>query len=739
MSAAERLVPVLTRYSKVIAVIIAVIAAIAGFQLRMTAVYKYGYYLNAYDPWIVYWITKQLYDHGLGYWWHLTREVTRNLFWYPWGRDFPRTEYPLMPALIALTYPLGKSLGFTLMQWCVIFPPILGALIVIGSFLAVREATGSDAAGVTAALLVAFLPACMDRTIAGFLEKEGMATAIMAFVFFAYLRGLHKRDLKWFIAAGVLLAAIFWTWGGCYYVLGLVAAHLALLPILNYDVEKDTVIGATAMFIALDALSFFNPKVKPITPLFIEAGAIALLLIYLYGCRRFAEKLKLPFARTWQDKAMYIGVLVVAAAAFLVLAYFNIIPIGTRYLAAIFPWLRTRNIIFESVAEHQPPSLTAIWHELGAVLILAAGAVLYAIYKRSPGTALLALGYVIAIYVLTGRSYFMQLAGFHSALCAAVLAAPAASMIRGHLEALSVAPSKARIKRKKVTARREEMGGLLFGATLAAVIVLTVAFTVWSGAAYAARMPPQSILTAGTGVMMSNAWLEAMKFMNTTLPSDAVVIAWWDYGYWISVGGNRASVADGATINGTQMRLLAKALTGTEEEAARIFVYNFHCKPNKTFVLVYDVFVLDNSSRTAWPILVMIGKTPQGFPVISEGTVDIPKSKWMLAIAGKNVSEYINFTGPIMIGLGEGMIFYGPLWTEEKVQNALVYRIMIDGIYELGYKFVAPYDGAVPRPNMTYFKPYKIIVDKKEVPGRPGSYRAVVIFIYELLRAPSVG
>ncbi len=48
-------------------------------------------------------------------------------------------------------------------------------------------------------------------------------------------------------------------------------------------------------------------------------------------------------------------------------------------------------------------------------------------------------------------------------------------------------------------------------------------------------------------------WFEALNWINSNTPTNAVIIAWWDYGYWVNVMGNRTAVADNATLNETRI------------------------------------------------------------------------------------------------------------------------------------------------------------------------------------------
>jgi dolichyl-diphosphooligosaccharide--protein glycosyltransferase len=65
-------------------------------------------------------------------------------------------------------------------------------------------------------------------------------------------------------------------------------------------------------------------------------------------------------------------------------------------------------------------------------------------------------------------------------------------------------------------------------------------------------------------------WSETLTWLKNNLPSDTVVASWWDYGYWISVIGDKISLADNGTINGTQIAQLGQMFMSNETEALTI-------------------------------------------------------------------------------------------------------------------------------------------------------------------------
>jgi dolichyl-diphosphooligosaccharide--protein glycosyltransferase len=61
-----------------------------------------------------------------------------------------------------------------------------------------------------------------------------------------------------------------------------------------------------------------------------------------------------------------------------------------------------------------------------------------------------------------------------------------------------------------------------------------------------------------------------MQWVRENTPKDAVIAAWWDYGYWITALGDRKSLADNATLIDWQIEKIAKMFFSTPENAWHI-------------------------------------------------------------------------------------------------------------------------------------------------------------------------
>lgn len=137
-----------------------------------------------------------------------------------------------------------------------------------------------------------------------------------------------------------------------------------------------------------------------------------------------------------------------------------------------------------------------------------------------------------------------------------------------------------------------------------------------------ANVPP-TILNGGTGYLITSYdWINALNWISEHTPQDAVIAAWWDYGYWITTLGNRSTLADNAANNQTRIVTIAKMLMERPEQATEIAN-----KIKADYIVIYVV---------AQPVLVD-NKT---YYILGYGG-DESKTPVFMAMAGLDESRYI--------------------------------------------------------------------------------------------------
>jgi dolichyl-diphosphooligosaccharide--protein glycosyltransferase len=701
----DSLYRLMDRFSWPITISILVVVGIAGLYVRLLPAIHYGLELDANDPWIAYWIAKYFHEHGL---FNLEGLKHVSNFWYPEGRNFLTTAKIGISWFAAATYPIGKAFGLTLKEWVALMPPSAAALGLIVVFIFVYRLTKSKLGALTAATLYSLAPGAIVRTTVGFVEKIGIAFPLIVLFLWLSLEAFRARSPRGRVilslVAGAFGASIGLVWGGyaLAFLIVLVAAFIHPIlekPRLDYleQVYLPLYVGAALVFSILPGhgvrflASTYGLLVASPLVVYLLAFAVARLAGY-YDWRLHA----------WLTTSLLIiaGTLVSSGVA----------NPGERALAAI--GIRHLSPLVESVQEHAPAPMRAIMREYGVALILSiSGIIAEAVMGRRGGggygRALRISIYLVALFLVYANknmSYFTEMAASMNTL--------AAGLFVGSLASLDEVLGSGRASRRKHA--RESFDELKAAALAIVVLVVAVGALYGLQQAYVTNeAKAASIKTSMLGPMrirtangkaeliapLNGAWINALQFINQSTPPNALIVSWWDYGYWITVNTNRATVADGATLNETQIRILARLLTGNEDGASALLREYFHAKPGKTYIVFYDVFLgfYNNGTIRLLPYPSISNITADGTEkAVVHGLGDLPKSFQMLRI-GYRVDPFV--PSPFLTNYStrvyqSGIVYHhfpgftgNPQESVNLVYNTLLYKLTVAGLYELNRGF----------------------------------------------------
>jgi len=694
------------------------------YPLLNTLQYGYYPYLDELDPYEAYYVVNYMLQHGpLSYFDLRPPNPAVMIFWYPWGRDFLTTELPGLIYTIYLTYIPLKLLGVDLMTYMVLFPVIATAASLIGIYLVSKELSGSTFAALTSTAFFAFL--FTDRTIAGFTVKYTMALAILPYALYTFVKAYRSMKPLYFLIHGLVVAYMALSSGLYIGVLAISCLTMIIYPLVTKKVEPRSILANAALMVLPSILVFISYPMYGISYLYKSVGAVTLLTLFLLALRYYI----IPVITPKKANIAYLATIIVIGAAGVAL-----ISIGHLVGGKVAQALGITHVLGTlsfTIAEYQPTNPSFLMSYYGVLVMISILSLLYALYLLAAKRDLIALYVSVltlgTLYVLENLSYFTSFA--------ALILSISSSYFLGFLAST--------VSSRLFSVRRRRSSSL---APILSIVLLTTLISAQAYVAYSYHIPPYRyhlpmVLTSGIGLTTPNtAWLDALRWIRENTPSDSVVVSWWDYGYWISVLGQRASVADGATINGTQIEILAKILTSRDAEAAKLLIQNFRVVPNKTYVLVYDTFVATpnyvypiNNADAAKAISAILRIA--GYDIDADIYGNNPRTAQYI---GSGPQKYVK-----IVSQGQ-QISLRPNWESPSIQNMLLFRIMINGIYtafpgtifysadpSAGGNFVDPADMG----NMTYFKPAAIF--KSAITSVPGAYDIyVIVFIYQLVGAP---
>jgi len=283
------------------------------------------------------------------------------------------------------------------------------------------------------------------------------------------------------------------------------------------------------------------------------------------------------------------------------------------------------------------------------------------------------LFFLVGLYIVirnpTNRNIFLVIFGITSLYFAASMVrllaifAPAFAIIAGigilgvlkpFYTLLQESPRNiAKTKRKLARVSKEYSGVAIF--LIFMLLVSSLAFSPQTGGlprainqAYTPTAISGSSLPIGGSSLTTSvdAWINTLDWVKSHVPSNNVVVSWWDYGFWLTYLGNCTTLNDNTTENTTQIENVGFIYMANETQAMQMLsTYNNKDNPGRVnYILVFTVLGISQTSTGS-------------YVAIPAGYGDEGKFVWMARISGDAKNRLIN----------EGLMNPATAWTDEKV------------------------------------------------------------------------
>ena len=232
-----------------------------------------------------------------------------------------------------------------------------------------------------------------------------------------------------------------------------------------------------------------------------------------------------------------------ALAAVALLSFGSVSTLSRRYLSVIFPWARSTNPLVESVAEQALPTGRDYFSSYLVLLFLGIFGAIIAFRRKNPATIFALVIGLPRLYISAGFSRLLVYSSIALAILGGIgFAEVAFSLLKP--------ASSSMVKRKPTYSTESEMRAVYSVALIALLAFPASIFWIPNPVPCTASSLLCDQSPADYGVTIANGgtvfahselpdWLEALNWIKYNTPQNAVIIAWWDYGYWINVMGEQ--------------------------------------------------------------------------------------------------------------------------------------------------------------------------------------------------------
>jgi len=645
-----------------------------SFLVRSQAA-DFGWQLNEFDPFFNYRATQYIIDNGINAYF----QWDDNLSWYPHGRDISETSQVMLHITAAAAYWVFGG-GMSLYDFVILFPVIFGSLSCIVIFALVRVIGGTTAGLFSALFFSVSLPMILRGSI-GWFKSEPLGLFLGFLALYFLLSGINSKNKKIaiikLISAGIIVPLSLSAWGGSQFFIIPIGIFFLTLPFVRSD--HKFIMWAIPLFTAITFL--FSLSFSRVSSSFVFGlGGASLLVptIFVIACI-FIQSKSNETKKTRNGLLFLASILIIGTLVLIINVNTEFLPLPSyRYLNAINPFLTTTIPLVDSVAEHSSTTIgqSFLFH---SILMIFAGLGIWLILKNYQTknfsfikNDMILFTLIIGLIGVYVSSAFVRLEVFASMSLIILSSIGLSVLIK------EIAKNTERKKFKNLIIK------FLFFAGIIILLVIPISFPSNENWISAAKAPP-TILNGGTAYPVStNDWLESMEWIKNNTPKDAVIASWWDYGYWISTLGERATIADNSTTHTFIIQNLAKMLMSSPEKGWQMLR-----DMQADYVVIFVAGQRLSSDNGDQPLYVI------------QGGGDESKKQWFIKIAEEPLENYLysdgisgtdRFWNDTLLGK---MIPFTPLAyvNLQTQQQSATYQPGFTPIYSKDIKYASESDG----------------------------------------------
>ena len=545
-----------------------VLAFSVSFLIRSQPA-NYGFELNEFDPFFNFRATEYIVENGFSEYfeWHDDKS------WYPVGRNVSATSQIMLHSTAAITYQIFGG-NFSLYDFTILFPAIIGSLTVVVIFALVRLFAGTTA-GLFASLLFAVSLPILIRGSIGWFKSEPLGIFYGLIGLYLFLSAIKSENKKFtslkIIFGGIIMAFGMASWGGNQFFVIPIGLFILVLPFLRKD--HKFLLWSIPLFVGTFLLisGLFE---RPGPNFVFGLGGLSLILPTIFLMSSILVQ-KISKDENKIRNNLFLLIVIIVIGSFLIIANdeSDILPLPSfRYLNAINPFLTTTDPLVDSVAEHATTSInfSYLFHSIWMIF---AGIGIWFILSRKISKTFVKndMNAFILIFGITGAfisSSFIRLELFASI-----------SLIIFSSIALSILTKN--IFKITFSGKKNNLFKISYVVIIVFLFTLPLVFPENNNWISHVDSPP-IILTGASSSPPTADWLETLEWIKLNTPENAVIASWWDYGYWIQTMADRTALVDNSTLIDTRIKNMAKMLLSTPVDS-----WNMLKEMNADYVLIF--------------------------------------------------------------------------------------------------------------------------------------------------------
>jgi asparagine N-glycosylation enzyme membrane subunit Stt3 len=537
----------------------------------------------------------------------------------------------ILPQAIVFMWKFANVFGeFSLQYINVISPVIFFAAGLIIFFFLIYVLTKSKGTALLGSAFLAFVPAYLYRTMAGFSDHEAIGMfsfflAILAFVF--AIKFLDKGKVGYFksslfaIGVGFLTALTLASWGGILkFIILIISLSFFIFWILKAK-QKSKNLQKYILFFVLWIISsyifsmFFGFQFSQVSGNFTNSSGLLSLFVLVFILVDFAlirnvDKIEVLKNRSREFYSLLITfILGILGLFFIGKGIFSLIlsawktllqPFGGRtgltvaenaqpYLldwisqtGGVLFWLFFGGLIFigfEFIRNLSSKKHRFYFVFLWTLMIL--GILFSRISSDSifNGTNFLSQAFYILsvvlfwgyfIYVLIKKDFKVNVSMILLLSLSFFIVISGRAAVRIFFFVTPFVCLSAGYFVVKVFAYLKKSRGEIWRIFLASVLIISMILSTYSLVTFVGSA---SLQAKSTGPSAGYQWQQAMGWVRENTPEESIFVHWWDYGYWVQYLGERATIADGGHAVGYWDHLIGRyVLTTPQPETALSFM-----------------------------------------------------------------------------------------------------------------------------------------------------------------------